>query len=57
MPRNPETRATRTGGDQLDVDDGGIVRLATVLPIPTLLRARGIDPTELLASVGLDSAA
>ena len=33
------------------------MRLATVLPIPTLLRARGIDPTELLASVGLDSAA
>ncbi len=33
------------------------MRLATVLPIPTLLRERGIDPTELLASVGLDSAA
>ncbi len=54
MPRRADTPPNRPDNRQPDFDDGGIVRLATLLPIPALLRERGVDPTELLASVGLD---
>jgi AraC-like DNA-binding protein len=48
----------RTGGSPglPDIDDGGIVRLAAMLPVPELLRERGVDPSELLAGIGIDVA-
>ncbi len=54
MPRDAHTPSNRPYHTQPDIDDGGIVRLATLLPIPTLLREKGVDPTELVASVGLE---
>ena len=56
MPRDPDSLATPPDDLHLDFDDGGIVRLATLLPIPALLREKGVDPTELLADVGLAAA-
>jgi AraC-like DNA-binding protein len=38
------------------IEGGGIVRLATLLPIPWILQDFGVDPTKLLASVGLKPA-
>jgi len=52
-----DSQASRLTNEQLDLDDGGIVRLATLLPIPALLREKGVDPTELLGQVGVDAAA
>ena len=41
----------------IDIEAGGIVRLATLLSVPALLRERGFDPTTVLRSVGLEPAA
>ncbi len=38
MQRRADTPSNRANYKQADVDDGGIVRLATLLPIPALLR-------------------
>jgi AraC-like DNA-binding protein len=57
MPRRADTPSNRPDNRQPNFDDGGIVRLATLLPIPSLLRDKGVDSTDLLASVGLDSTA
>jgi len=57
MVRAPDSPIDPLQGKAVDRDDGGIVRLATLLPIPALLRDYGIDSTKLLADVGLSAGA
>jgi AraC-like DNA-binding protein len=57
MGRDPKSQIYPPEGKAVDHDDGGIVRLATLLPIPSLLRDHGVDSTKLLADVGLSSSA
>ena len=57
MTRIPKSTTKPSPATRSEVQTGGVVRLATLLPVPALLRDHGVDPVNLLASVGLDLSA
>jgi AraC-like DNA-binding protein len=50
------TRSTQPRAHDTIARTGGIVRLATLLPVPVILRERGVDAAAVLTRVGLDLA-